>query len=103
MATAPPCRTRLVRREHDGRAASGQPGLPVMMTSSPKPYTFLRALGVGVRSMRAHPVLAFLLLAATISQGTMQGLIVWALRKVLMMFGQGKGGSASLVFGGALL
>ncbi|HSC30107.1 MAG TPA: ABC transporter ATP-binding protein [Gemmatimonadaceae bacterium] len=74
-----------------------------MTTTSAKPYSFFSALGVGVRSMRAHPVLASLLLAATISQGTMQGLIIWALRKVLMMFGQGKGGSASLVFGGAVV
>src|SRR6185312_11593316 len=72
-----------------------------MTTTSTKPYSFLGALRVGLRSMRSHPLMAAMLLAATVSQGTMQGLIVWALRKVLMMFGEGKGGSASLLLGGA--
>ena len=72
-----------------------------MTTTTAKPYTFFGALGVGARSLRAHPLMATLLIAATLSQGTMQGLIVWALRKVLMMFGEGNGGSATLLVGGA--
>ena len=72
-----------------------------MTTTAAKPYSFFGALRVGMRSLRAHPLMASLLLAAPISQGTMQGLIVWALRKVLMMFGEGNGGSASLLLGGA--
>ncbi len=51
--------------------------------------------------MRAHPRLAILLLVATVSQGAIQGLIVWALRKVLLTFSSSGGASATALLAGA--
>jgi len=49
-------------------------------------YTVRRALMLGVRAMRRHPLLSIMLLIATLSQGFLQGMLVWALRKVLLLF-----------------
>lgn len=74
---------------------------PTGTAGAHKPYTLLGALRLGVRAMRGYPALAMVLLAATLSQGTLQGLIIWALRKVLVLFGEGGGGGAGLLLGGA--
>lgn len=62
------------------------------------------ALRTGVRAMRRHPALAVVLLAATLSQGALQGLIVWALRRVLLAFGGPAGATArALAVGAAVI
>jgi len=73
------------------------------MMKGRKTHSFASALRVGARSLRAHPMLAAVLFAATLSQGTLQGLIVWALRRVLLMFGQENGGGARVLATGAAI
>jgi ABC-type multidrug transport system fused ATPase/permease subunit len=52
--------------------------------------------------MRRHPVLAGLFLTATLTQGFLQGLLVWALREVLVAFSEaGSGLSVVVLLGGA--
>lgn len=69
-----------------------------------RPHNVFTALRVGARSIRAHPYLAALLLLATVSQGAIQGLIVWALHKVLLAFSATRGASGSaLVMGSGLI
>ncbi len=72
--------------------------------STTRPHSVSTALKAGLRSMREHPRLALLLLLATVSQGMIQGLIVWALRHVLLTFG-GEGGATTtaLLLGAALI
>ena len=53
----------------------------------PPPSTVFGALKLGLRSSLAHPGLAGVFFAATLSQGFLQGLLVWALRDVLRRFG----------------
>jgi subfamily B ATP-binding cassette protein MsbA len=48
----------------------------------------LTALRLGIRSMRRHPALAALFIAVTLVQGSLQGLLVWSLREVLLTFGR---------------
>jgi ABC-type multidrug transport system fused ATPase/permease subunit len=55
------------------------------MTDSPT-HTFWRGLTLGFRSMREHPSLAAVFLAATLSQGALQGLLVLTMREVLRAF-----------------
>jgi len=52
--------------------------------------TVITALRLGLHSMRQHPGLALVFLAATLAQGALQGLLVWALREVLLMFSDAK-------------
>src|SRR3954452_15034529 len=52
--------------------------------------TVITALRLGLHSMRKHPGLALVFLAATLAQGALQGLLVWALREVLLMFSDAK-------------
>ena len=66
--------------------------------------TVLQGLRVGTRAMRRHPRDAALFLMATISQGILQGLIIWVLRDVLLQLD--KSGSATvkaLLIGGLLV
>jgi ATP-binding cassette, subfamily B, bacterial MsbA len=58
--------------------------------ASNKPNTVATALRLGLHSMRRHPKLAMIFLAATLAQGGLQGLLVWALREVLIMFSNTK-------------
>lgn len=70
---------------------------------NPSPHGVTTALRTGLLAMREHPLLAVLLLVATLSQGALQGLIVWALRHVLLTFsGDGASGSALLVGAGLI-
>lgn len=69
--------------------------------TAPGRTTLRSLLGLGVRSLRAYPLLAGVLLVATLSQGTLQGLLVWALRKVLLVFSAGRGGSGLVLLAGA--
>ncbi len=73
------------------------------MTDRQETHSFVSALRIGLQALLAHPLLAAVLLAATLSQGTLQGLIVWALRRVLLMFGEGNGGTTSIVALGAAI
>ena len=75
-----------------------QPGSAAEVPRQTSLWTLVR---LGVRSLRAYPVLATVLLAATLSQGTLQGLLVWVLRKVLLEFSAGKGGSGIVLLVGA--
>jgi len=68
-----------------------------------KPNTLVTALKLGLRSMRRHPGLALMFLAATLSQGVLQGLIVWALREVLRAFSSGGVSLAALTLGASLV
>ncbi len=68
-----------------------------------KPNNLVTALKLGLRSMRRHPGLALMFLAATLSQGVLQGLIVWALREVLRAFSSGGGVSLTALTLGSLL
>jgi len=56
---------------------------------------------LGIHSLRGYPLLAIVLLGATLSQGTLQGLLVWALRKVLLVFSSSNGGSSLALLIGA--
>lgn len=69
---------------------------------SERPTNTVRtALRMGARSLRRHPGLAAGFLAATVTQGVLQGALIWALREVLVAFG-GSGHDAGLaVLGGA--
>jgi len=65
-----------------------------------RPYTVRSALVLGTRAMRQHPMLSIVLLIATLSQGFLQGLLVWALRKVLLLFsGEAHRTGATLMWG----
>jgi subfamily B ATP-binding cassette protein MsbA len=50
----------------------------------------ISAFRLGLRSMQQHPGLAIVFLVATLAQGALQGLLVWALREVLLMFSNAK-------------
>jgi subfamily B ATP-binding cassette protein MsbA len=54
----------------------------------------LDALVLGLHSMRQHVWISLLFLAATVVQGSLQGLLIWALRKALLEFSGG--GAVSL-------
>lgn len=59
---------------------------------------------LGARAMRRHPGLAALFLAITIVEGSLQGLMIWALRAVLLRFsGSGSVGDAALLLAAAAI
>lgn len=60
------------------------------------------ALGLGWRATRSHPALALLLFVAVVSQGFLQGLLVWALREVLRALEGASGHTMQVLVGGAL-
>lgn len=66
-----------------------------------KSHGVATALRAGMIAMRGHPLLATVLIGATLSQGVLQGLIVWALRHVLLTFSGGAGSSATALLWGA--
>lgn len=52
--------------------------------------------------MRQHPGLSLVFLAATLAQGALQGLLVWALREVLLVFNKTKTPTISVLVWSAL-
>lgn len=54
--------------------------------SAARPGVWL-AMRLGGRAMRRHPGLACLFLATTVVEGALQGLMIWALRGILLRFG----------------
>ena len=70
--------------------------------TSPRSHTLLTAVWIGLRAMRQYPGLALLFLVATLSQGLLQGLLIWGLRHVLLAFERDTV-SASALLSGALL
>lgn len=55
-------------------------------TRQPKGHSVFTALQIGMRSVRMYPQLSSLLFIATLAQGALQGLLVWVLREVLLLF-----------------
>jgi subfamily B ATP-binding cassette protein MsbA len=48
--------------------------------------TVLTGLRLGFRSLQEHPLLAVAFLTAILAQGSLQGMMIWALREVLLSF-----------------
>ncbi|HEX5436190.1 MAG TPA: ABC transporter ATP-binding protein [Gemmatimonadaceae bacterium] len=72
--------------------------------TSSSPATFLSAMALGARSMWRRPMLSLVFLAATLLQGAVQGLLIWALRDVLEAFGTAGGVTMhALVVGAAVI
>src|SRR5439155_710103 len=61
------------------------------------------ALTLGIRSVRQYPLLAAVLFAATLSQGGLQGLLLWVLRDLLRSLGERGMSSPALVGGTGLV
>ena len=74
----------------------------IPIESAVKAPTLVTAIRLGVRSMWRHPLLAGLFLAATVAQGALQGLIIWALRAVLISFSGAHGMASTSLFGPAM-
>ena len=72
------------------------------MTTGGTTHNTLTALLVGLRSLRQHPGLAVMFLAATLAQGALQGVMVWALREVLITLSKPQGLGGSVLVVGAL-
>lgn len=51
-------------------------------------WGFFRAAAVGFRSMRRHPALSVGFVISVLAQGFLQGLLIWAIRNVLVSLGQ---------------
>src|SRR5438132_14109457 len=60
------------------------------------------ALRTGLRSLRQYPGLAVAFLLATLAQGTLQGVMVWALREVLIVLSRPGGVARGLVLAAPL-
>src|SRR5437879_12745981 len=73
-----------------------------MTTSSGTRHTTFTAFLVGARSLWQHPGLAVAFLVATLTQGTLQGGMVWALRQVLIMLNGPGGVNRRVLLVGAL-
>ena len=71
---------------------------------SPKGSTsVLAALRLGVYAMRQRPKLALFFLLLTFVQGSLQGVLIWALREVLLEYSQTQAVSGVLAIGSALI
>jgi ABC-type multidrug transport system fused ATPase/permease subunit len=57
------------------------------MTKPGRQLGFWYAVGVGARAMRRHPALAAAFVLAVLSQGFLQGLLIWSIRNVLVALG----------------
>ncbi len=66
-------------------------------------YSVSSAMMLGWRSMWRHPRLAFVFLVATLAQGVLQGLLVFALRQALLNLGGADGGSYQALASAAAL
>ena len=51
-----------------------------------KGHSVFTALQIGLQSIQMYPVLSAFLLLATVTQGALQGFLVWVLREVLLVF-----------------
>ena len=51
-----------------------------------KGHSVFTALQIGIQSVRMYPVLSAFLFFATVTQGALQGFLVWVLREVLLVF-----------------
>ena len=71
--------------------------------SVPRSHTVGTALTLGIRSVRQYPLLAAVLFAATLSQGGLQGLLLWVLRDLLRSLGERGMSSPALVGGTGLV
>lgn len=66
--------------------------------------TTATAAAIGLRAFRERPLLGAAFLASTMTQGLLQGLLVWALREVLLSFEkQGSEATTALVVSGILI
>lgn len=61
------------------------------------------AFTIGLRAFRMHPLIAISFLAATLVQGALQGLLVWALREVLLALDKHGDGATTITLGAALI
>ncbi len=70
-----------------------------------KGHSVLTALQIGLQSIQMYPVLSAFLFLATVTQGALQGFLVWVLREVLLLFSHTTAASfGTLTFGaGAIL
>ena len=73
-----------------------------MTTRGGTGHTTFTAFLLGLRSLRQHPGLAVAFLLATLTQGTLQGGMVWALRQVLIMLNGPGGVNRRVLLVGAL-
>jgi subfamily B ATP-binding cassette protein MsbA len=55
------------------------------MNSARPSHSALSAIWLGMRTMSKHPLLFGLFVVATLGQGALQGLLVWVLRRVLLL------------------
>src|SRR2546430_10346108 len=97
----------LPRRVRDGgcaeRMANGDNGAGAARTTGGGPgHTTFPAFLLGLRSLRQHPGLAVAFLLATLTQGPLQGGMVWALRQVLIMLNGPGGVNRRVLLVGAL-
>src|SRR2546425_11220912 len=88
------CAERMANGDNEGGAAMTKRG-GTGHTTSP-------AFLLGLRSLRQHPGLAVAFLLATLTQGTLQGGMVWALRQVLIMLNGPGGVNRRVLLVGAL-
>ena len=51
-----------------------------------KGHSVFTALQIGIQSIQMYPALSAFLFLATVTQGALQGLLVWVLREVLLIF-----------------
>src|SRR5437016_8909720 len=72
------------------------------MTTGGTTHNTLTALLVGLRALGQHPGLAVMFRAATLAQGALQGVMVWALRAVLISLSKRQGLGGSVLVVGAL-
>src|SRR2546430_17253334 len=102
-----PMQCPLPRRGRDGgcaeRMANGDNEAgDAMTTRGGTGHTTFTAYLLGLRSLRQHPGLAVAFLLATLTQGTLQGGMVWALRQVLIMLNGPGGVNRRVLLVGAL-
>jgi subfamily B ATP-binding cassette protein MsbA len=73
-------------------------------TIKSKGHSVLTALQIGLQSVQMYPVLAAFLFLATVTQGALQGFLVWVLREVLLLFSDAtKASIATLTLGAAAI
>jgi ABC-type multidrug transport system fused ATPase/permease subunit len=74
------------------------------VTSSAGRLNFFDAAGVGIQSLRRNPSLSAGFITAVLIQGVLQGLLIWAIRNVLIAMSAGEDAvTLSVRVGGALL
>ncbi len=73
-----------------------------MTTSGGTRHNTFTVVRIALRSLRQHPLLAVLFLAATLVQGALQGGMVWALREVLITLSKPRGAAGGVLLVGAV-